>query len=380
MTKIAKKLVMVSMVLLLGLTLGACGNDGNDGDDGPINIGVLLPITGQAATFGFDMGRAITLAVEELNESGGVLGGRMFNLLPVADDGCDPMMAAMAATMISSSEAHFVLGGYCSAATIAALQEFYDNDLLMVIASSNSTRITDMGLSNAFMQNSPGTHQIAKLIDIIHHFGVTDIAVIHQGDDFTQNLSDISHQKMPGEGINILTTEVMEIGSPDVSAIVTAIRATGADLVFWAGYYADGGHAIRQLRQGGFDGYIVTADGATSIELIQASGPAGEGVLALSPPAAQFTPGGVEFIEAYIERFGYYPGAFDPLAYNSVFLLAAAIEAAGTIEYAAVRDALQNIDFHGLTGRVIFTPERELRYSNFLVLEIRNGEFHLFDI
>jgi branched-chain amino acid transport system substrate-binding protein len=374
MSKITKRILLIVAVFAIVFAIGACGND-DSGDNGDINLGVLLPISGPQATFGFDMERAIILAAEEINAAGGVLGGRMFNVLPVADDGCDPMMAAMAGAAIAASDAHFVLGGYCSGATIAALQELYDNDLIMVIAASNSTVITEMGLSTAFMLNSPGTHQIDKLLEIIQHLDVTNVAVVHQGDDFTQNLSQISDRVLPPAGINIVTTQVMEIGVPDASAIVTAIRHAEAELVFWAGYYADGGNMLRQLRAGGFDGYIVTADGATSVELIVASGPAGEGVLALSPPAAQFSPGGEAFIAAYEARWGQSPGAFDPLAYTSLRLLAHAIETAGTTDVEAVRDALQNVDFSGLTGRVLFTPERELRYSNFIVLEIRDGAF-----
>jgi len=379
MKKTIRNLFLIIAILAIGFVLTACGDDSASGDDGNIYLGVLLPVTGAQAYFGFDMNNAYTLAVEEINAAGGVL-GRELVLLPVADDGCDPMMAAQAATLITSSQAHFVVGGYCSGATIAAMQEFYDNNLILAISASNSTRITEMELSQSFMLNSPGTHQIDKLVDIINHLGVTNVAVIHQGDDFTQNLSDISNDKLPAAGINIVTTQVMEIGVPDASAIVTAIRNAGADLVFWAGYFADGGNIIRQLRQGGFDGYIVTADGATSVELIHAAGPAGEGVLALSPPAAQFAPGGAEFEAAFVERFNTEPGAFAPLAYDTVHVLAAAIRQAGSTEFEAVRNAFQNLDYTAMTGRIVFTPERELRYSNFLVLEIRNGEFHLFNI
>jgi branched-chain amino acid transport system substrate-binding protein len=376
MSKTAKRLLVLTLVLAIGLVLGACDDGGADDGTGPINLGVLLPISGAQAFYGNDMNNAYILAVEEINARGGLL-GREVVLLPVSDDGCDPMMAAQAATRITSSNAHFVVGGFCSGATIAALQEFYDNNLIMVISASNSTRITDLGLNQSFMLNSPATHQVDKLIDLIHHLGVTEVAVIHQGDDFTQNLSDIANQKFPGANINIVTTQVMEIGAPDVSAIVTAVRHAGAELVFWAGYFADGGNMVRQLRQGGFDGYIVGADGSSSTEFIPATGPAGQGVMVLSTPNAQLAAGGASFDEAYIARFGMSSGSYAAHAYDTVMLLATAIEQAGTTEFNAVRNALQNIEFRGITGLVAFTPERELRYSNFLVLEIWDGAYRL---
>ncbi|MCL2392278.1 MAG: branched-chain amino acid ABC transporter substrate-binding protein [Oscillospiraceae bacterium] len=376
MFKTAKNLLIIIAVLALAFSVVACNGGGSDDGTGPINLGVLLPISGAQAYFGNDMNNAFILAVEQINEAGGLL-GREVNLLPVADDGCDPMMAAQAATRITSSDAHFVVGGFCSGATIAALQEFYDNDMIMVISASNSTRITDLNLNQSFMINSPATHQVDKLVDLVHHLGVTDVAVIHQGDDFTQNLSDISNVKLPEANINIVTTQVMEIGAPDVSAIVTAIRHAGADLVFWAGYFADGGNMVRQLRQGGFEGYIVAADGSSSIEFIPATGPAGHGVMVLSTPNAQLAAGGASFDEAFIERFGMSSGSYAAHAYDTIMLLRTAIENAGTTDFEAVRQALQDIEYRGITGLISFTPEREIRYSNFLVLQIWDGEYRL---
>jgi branched-chain amino acid transport system substrate-binding protein len=372
-----RSLIAVIAILSLSLALVGCA-DGGDDDYGPINIGVLLPISGAQAFYGIDMNNAMILAVDQINAEGGVL-GRELNLLPVSDDGCDAMMAASAATHISSSAAHFVVGGFCSAATIAALQEFYDNDLMMLISASNSTRITDLGLRNAFMLNSPATHQVDKLIDLIHYLGVVDIAIINQGDDFTQNLSDISHLKMPAAGLNIVTTEVMEIGAPDVSAIVTAIRHAGAELVFWAGYFADGGNMVRQLRAGGFEGYIVAADGSSSVEFIPAMGPAGEGVKVLSTPNAHLAADGADFEADFVARFGTPSGSYAAHSFDTIMLLREALEAAGTTDFETVREVVQNIEFTGITGTIRFTPERELRYSNFLVLEVIDGDYHRFD-
>jgi branched-chain amino acid transport system substrate-binding protein len=213
---------------------------------------------------------------------------------------------------------------------------------------------------------------------MLRQLGVSRIAIIHQGDDFTQNLSELSHQKLPSAGFQIVTTQVMDIGRPDISALVTAIRHADAEVVFWCGYFADGGNAIRQLRAGGFTGYIIVADGSVDVELINAAGTASEGVLALSPPMIQLSEGGEEFLAAYQARFGMYPGAYDPLAYDTIHLLAYAIESAGSTEFAAVRNAIQAISFQGLSGLISFTPQRELLNSNFMLLEIKDDQYTLF--
>jgi branched-chain amino acid transport system substrate-binding protein len=341
-------------------------------------IGVLVPVSGSEAYFGNDMYNSFALAVDHVNAAGGVL-GRMLELLPPADDGCDALMAAQAATMITSQNPHFVVGGYCSGATIPALQEFYDKNLIMLVSAANSTRITDLGLRQTFMINSPGTHQVDTLIELLNSLGVRRVAIIHQGDDYTQNLSDICHAKLPAAGFQIVATEVMEKGAPDVSAIVTAIRNSRAEFVYWCGYFADGGIVIRQLRQGGYTGYICAGDGSASTELITASGPAGEGVFVTSPPYVEFSAGGGEFLAAFRAKYNQDPGAYATLCYDTIMLLKTAIEEAGTTRTEVVRDKLQNISYQGLSGLISFTPNRELAVSNFIIIQIRNGVYTLFN-
>ena len=378
--KLTKKIaffVLISLIAIGTLYAGGGGQKPAASDSGNIKIGVLVPISGSEAYYGNDMYNAYELAVDHINAAGGVLGRKM-ELLKPADDGCDALMAAQAATTITSQRPHFVVGGYCSGATIPALQEFYDKKLVMLISAANSTRITDLKLNQTFMINSPGSHAIDSLISLSKHLGASKIAVIHQGDDYTQNLSDLCNQKMPPAGLQIVTTQVMEKGTPDISAIVTAIRNSGAQLIYWGGYFADGGNAIRQLRAGGYTGIIVAGDGSASTELIPAAGAAGEGVFVTSPPFIQFSEGGEAFQKAYETKYKQSPDAYAPLSYDTIMVLKTAIEKAGTTETAKVRDEIQKIQYKGLSGLISFAPNRELAQSNFIIIQIQNGKYRLY--
>jgi branched-chain amino acid transport system substrate-binding protein len=137
---------------------------------------------------------------------------------------------------------------------------------------------------------------------------------------------------------------------------------------------------IRQLRQGGFEGHIAVGDGSASIELIEFSGEAGEGVFVTSPPFVEFAQGGEDFVYNYVAKFNQEPGTYATLCYDTIYLLRAAVQNAGTTDTAAVRDAVQNIEFAGLSGMIRFTPEREPMYSNFIVLKIEDGRFNLVNL
>jgi branched-chain amino acid transport system substrate-binding protein len=370
------------VVLVLALAfcfISACKKSAEASDSGNIKIGVLLPVSGSEAYYGNDMNNSYSLAVDHINAAGGVL-GRKLELLAPADDGCDALMAAQAATTITSQKPHFVVGGYCSGATIPALQEFYDKNLVMLISAANSTRITELGLNQTFMINSPGTHAIDSLIMLMRHLSIKKVAIIHQGDDYTQNLSDICHAKLPPAGFQIVTTEVMEKGAPDVSAIVTAIRNSEAEFIYWGGYFADGGNVIRQLRQGGYTGYICCGDGSASTELIPACGPAGDGVFVTSPPYVEFSEGGNEFLAAYQAKYNQPPDAYATLCYDTIMVLKTAIAEAGTTEMAKVRDKIQSVSYKGLSGLISFAPNRELANSNFIIIQIKNGAYQLYKL
>ncbi|MCL2698337.1 MAG: branched-chain amino acid ABC transporter substrate-binding protein [Oscillospiraceae bacterium] len=371
--KLLKLAALFTAVIMLASLLAACSGD--DGDT--IRIGVLAPLSGGNAYFGNDMLQSYQLAVDEINEAGGILGKQL--VLVEADDGADSGMAVLAADKIISSNVDFVVGGYASGATIPTLQQFHDADLLMLISAANSTQITAQGLPH-FMINSPGSHAVITLADLCRYLGVTSAALIHQGCSYSQDLSDLSAAELPKHGISIATVEVMAAGTPDVSAIVTNIRNSGADFVYWCGYPADGSNVIRQLREGGFDGFIAVGDGSASSELIEFSGEAGEGVFVTSPPFVEFAQGGEQFVESYISAFGEEPGTYATLCYDTIYLLKAAIEKAGSTETAAVRDAVQSIEYKGLSGTIRFTAEREPELSNFIVLKIENGRFVLVNV
>jgi branched-chain amino acid transport system substrate-binding protein len=375
MSKKIKVISMIAALFMLTGLLSACGGEDSSGDT--IRIGVLVPLSGTNAEFGNNMLNAYKLAVSEINAAGGVLGKQL--VLVEADDGADPGIAVLAADRIISSNVDFVVGGYASGATIPTLQQFHDAGLLMLISAANSTQITAQGLPH-FMINSPGSHAVVSLADLCRYLGVTSAALIHQGCSYSQDLADLSAAELPRHGIDIATVEVMAAGTPDVSAIVTNIRNSGADFVYWCGYPADGSNVIRQLRQGGFEGYIAVGDGSASIELIEFSGEAGEGVYVTSPPFVEFAQGGEKFVADYIAMFGDSPGTYDTLCYDTIYLLKAAIEKAGSIETSAVHDAVQGIEFKGLSGLIRFTPEREPELSNFIVLQIENGRFVLVDV
>jgi branched-chain amino acid transport system substrate-binding protein len=381
--------IALMVVLLLSAVFGCSQPGGEPQDegaepaeaegpqfDGEMLIGIMVPITGSEATYGKDMENAIRIAVGEINAAGGILGKEV--KLTVGDDGCDPQMCTAAASKLVSSDVVAVLGGYCSGATIPALKIYGDAKVPFVILAANSTQIIDENPGWAFMINSPGFHQANAAADSFENLDVSKLALVHQGDGFSENLAELTRDEWEGRGHEVVAYDVVNKGEQDFSSLVTKIRSSDAEGVYWTAYHADGALLIRQLRQGGYTGEIVVADGSSSVQLLEIAGSAGEGVYCTSPPVVDFLPAAKEFIAKYNAEYGQQPGPYAGLSYDGTYLLAEAIEKAGSTDPDAIKDALAATnEFETLSGTITFTDENILAESNFIIIKGEGGNWVL---
>jgi len=356
----------IVLLLLLLLCFSGCSRV-----DDSITVGVLIPLTGTEAVFGQDMLASYELAVEEINAAGGVLGHPL--QLLVQDDGCEPAQAVNAASRLISAGADVITGGYCSGSTSPTLCLFDDAGLIFLVSGANSTDLSSQGHPQTFLMNPTARVQAGAFIDFIHWYGdIQKIALIHQGDSYTANLSsEIEKNLSQEQEFTVVTRGISEKNTADYSAIVTSICYHDADLVMFAGYYADAANCIRQLRQGGYDGPVLLGDGCADPALIHGVGSYGHDVYVISPPWVSYIEGGPEYAEKYeAHTGGLSPKAFSTLCYDSVYTLAEAIEAAGSAEYSALLQALRNTDRKGLSGDIRFDETGERSVNNFMLLKL----------
>ena len=341
-----------------------------------LTIGIMVPTTGSEATYGQDMVNAVNLAIGEINAAGGVLGKPLASI--VGDDACDAQQAVNAASKLASSGIVGVVGGYCSGATIPTLKIYGDAKIPLIIPAANSTKLIPENPGNAFMINSTGADQVIKAAEYFTAHGVKSIAIVNQGDAYSQDLADLTKKSWEAAGNTVTNFETTNKGEQDYSAVVTSIKSGNPDAVFWTAYYADGGLLIRQLRESGYQGLIAVGDGSNSPELFKIAGQAAEGVIAFSNPTAEFLPDAKAFAEAYQAAYGTASGPYSTLSYDATKLLAWAFNTAGTTDFDKVVATLQGANFTDtISGPISFTPEKTLARSNFVVLEGKGGAWTL---
>lgn len=357
----------VAVGALLALTAGSVALAQDS-----IVIGVQVPTTGSEATYGQDMANAVQIAQEEINAAGGLLGMQLS--MEIGDSACDPQQSVNAAAKLVSLHVVGVVGGYCSGATLPTLKIYGDADVPFVITASNSTQLIPANPGNAFMINSTGDEQATKAVEFLSSKGASTLAIVNQGDAYSQDLADLTKAAWEAAGNSVAAFETVNKGEQDYSAVVTSIRAAAPDAVMWTAYYADGGLFVRQLRQAGYQGIIAVGDGSNSSQIFDIAGRAADGIFAFSNPIADFLPAAADFISTYEEEFGAAPGPYAPLTYDGMRLLAWAIDKAGSTDPDAIKAALASADGQEwLAGPISFNANNTLARSNFIVLEGVDG-------
>jgi branched-chain amino acid transport system substrate-binding protein len=373
--------VFAATLLLTGCSGGLLGGDEESGSsDEPIRLGMLTPLSGSSSAIGPYMQNGAQLAVDEINADGGI-DGRDLELV-VEDEACDPRTATAGANKLVTEGIDISVGGYCSGATLPTLPIFEKAGIPMIIPAANSTELVDQGLKNVFMINGTGTQQAASALKFMEKQGATRVALVDDNTSYSTDIADQTAELLKaGGGPEVVLEESVTAGESDYSANVNAVVQSNPDFVYWTGYYQEGGLIARQLRQAGYTGSFMVADGSVDAQLVEIAGPENaDGVFATMTQTPDTIPGAEDWIANYRKKFDAEPGPYSTQSYDAVRVAAEALDKAGSTDGDKVISALEGIDGLELfSGPLKFTDEHTLSSGGFLILSVQNGKFALED-
>ena len=172
------------------------------------------------------------------------------------------------------------MGPFNSGVTMPASEVYQENGILQITPSATNPKITERGMWNIFRTCGRDDQQGAVAGDyILKNFKGKKIAVVHDKTTYGQGLADETKKKMNAGGMKEVLYEGVNLGEKDFSALVSKIKASGADLVYWGGLHTEGGLIVRQMRDQGVKAPLMGGDGITSDEFASVGGPGVEGTL-----------------------------------------------------------------------------------------------------
>jgi branched-chain amino acid transport system substrate-binding protein len=370
--------VMLAAVVLAAGTLTGCGEKRGQrpAQAGVVRLGALVPLSGRNSPSGQAMVDAQQLAVREANEAGGVLGRRVE--LVVEDDACDPGTAVVAANKLIARDITVSVGGYCSSATVPTLKIFRDAGIPMVIPLSNSAELLQPKYDSIFLVCGTVGAEARFALKSIDRLGGRRLAVVHDGTSFPLSLAEATVDAARGTGgVDFRGVFELSQGAPRYTRVAEQVRDSGADTVYFTGYYAEANRLIIDLRDGGFTGKILVGDGAVDGPLLEnLTTQQSRDVSGTTFLVPEFMPSLAEWSTRFTAAVGHAPGPSTPEAYDAVKLALDAIRRAGSLDRDAVRRAIAGTtQLPLLSGDPRFNPDGTRVNPTFLLLTVRDNRF-----
>jgi len=327
-----KKLLLGGIALGAVIALSGAAN-------AQIKIGVGGPITGPNAAFGAQLKNGTEQAVEDINAAGGILGQKL--QVSVGDDVSDPKQGVSVANKFVGDGVKWVVGHFNSGVTMPASEVYAENGILMISPSATNPKITERGLWNVFrtcgrddQQGEVAASYIAK------NLAGKKIAIVHDKTTYGQGLADETRKGLTKAGIKDVLYEGVNAGEKDFSALVSKIKAAGADYLYWGGLHTEGGLIVRQMRDQGLKTVLISGDGITTDEFATIGGPGVEGTLMTFPPDPQKRPEAAAVIKKF-EAKNFKPEAYTLYSYAAVQIMAEGAKRANSTDPKKIAAALQ---------------------------------------
>ena len=380
--------LLAALVLIGASLLGACGGGAAGGST--IRIGAIAELTGDMPAVGASFKNAAEMAVNEINDTGGLdIGGQKYLVELFMEDnaGKADQSASAAQKLITQQNVVAIIGPNASRYAIPASEIAESSKVTLITPWSTNPKTTldaNTGEPKRYVFR-------ACFIDafqgrVIAKFALNDLkaktaAVLYDvASDANVGQAEFFKQTFEASGGQVVAFETYTTGDKDFSAQLTKIKDAAPDVIFLPNYYSEVPLQIEQALRLGINVPFLGSDAWTSGDLLGLCGANCDGYYVTAHYAADAaTPAAVKFIEEYKAAYGNAPDDVAALTYDAFGLLWTALRNAGQIDRQAVRDALAKIpSYEGVTGTMQFQEGSGDPIKSAVILQIRDGAFHWF--
>ena len=349
-----------------------------------IKIGLLAPLTGQAAADGLSVQNSVKLAVEKVNAEGGVLGKKVE--LITYDDRADGKEAvALARKLIEQDKVVAVVGGSYSTPSRAMAPIFQEEKIPAVYAYAVHPDVTKAGnfnFRNGFLGMVEGKAAAYTAVKLLK---AKKIALLISDNDFGRTLAEgfkMYIEKYAKGAATITSVQAYPMQEKDFKAYLSKIKDENVDVIFSSGYYFQTGPVVKQAREMGIKAHIIGEEGADSPKFLEIAGKSAEGFVIVTNLNRDDKRAQVQnFLKTFESRYKIQPDMVGASAYDAFMIIVDGIKRAKSVKGPDIRATIATLkDFDGLTGQIKrFTPEGEV-VKDVQVQTVKNGRFHFFNV
>ncbi|MCB0170611.1 MAG: ABC transporter substrate-binding protein [Anaerolineae bacterium] len=382
-------------MLVVSLLLLSCGGatptpstsgsdtSGEAASSEPIKIGGGFALTGEESALDLPAANGAKLAAKEINAAGGVL-GRPVDLIVHDSQYKMDVTAQIAKQFVEEDGVVAVIGFTDTDSVLAAGPTIQAAGLPFITAGATSPKIPTQVGDEMFLACFGDNVQAAAGAEYgFNNFGPNAYLLWDKGVEYTTLLGGYFKDRFTELGGTIVLEDQYDDEATDFSAQIAKIKALPEqpDFYFISAMPYNVGPVIKQFRDAGLTGPIVGGDGYDTPDLLSVAGPAAENVF-FTTHALMDATGGTEgikkFIADYNKEYGHDPeNAFAALGYDTMYLIADAINRAGSTDAAAIKKAIEETkDYAGITGSISF-GDSHIPQKGVTIIAVKDGAFTL---
>ncbi len=370
--------VFSTMVMTMSIFAG-CSETAKDGSDSgdTIKIGGVFPKTGDVPALGAAMDNGAKLAIKEINDAGGVLGKKLEFI--VEDDQNQAATAPNAITkLIEQDKVLAVVGTYASKCSIPMAAIAKQSKVVMITPGSTNEKVTTEGGEYVFracfidpLQGKIGAQFATE------NLKAKKVAMLYDvGNDYCVGISKEFKSNFESLGGIISYEKTYNAGESDFKAFLTEIKQLDVDVLYLPDNYSTVGLIAKQAKEIGITAALLGSDSWSDPGLIQVGGDAIEGAyftdhLSLKSDNSKIK----SFVSNYKAEYNIDPSAFSVLSYDSVYIVAEAIKAAGSADSEKIKDAMAKLDTECGTTNYKFDDKRN-PIKSVVINKVVKGEFN----
>ena len=341
-----------------------------------VKLGHVAPMTGPQAHLGKDNENGAVLAIEELNAKGLEIDGAKVKFeLMAEDDQADPKQGSIVAQKLVDAKVNGVIGHLNSGTTIPASKLYADAGIPQISGSATNPKYTQQGFATAFRVMANDVQQGKVLGEFAAKQGVKTVAIVDDRSAYGQGLADEFKKAAEASGIKVVANEYTNDKATDFKAILTKIKSTKAELVFFGGMDAQGGPMTKQMRELGIKAKFLGGDGVCTPEFMKLGGEASEGNYCSLPgmPLEKLAKGPA-FKERFTKRFGADIQLYSPYVYDAVMVMVDSMQRANSVESAKFLPEIGKTKFDGVTAMIEFDQLGDLKGGAISLYQYKGGK------
>jgi branched-chain amino acid transport system substrate-binding protein len=338
----------------------------------PIKIGLVTALSGQSAKAGEAITRGLTVAIDEINAKGGLLGGRKLELIRRDDEAVPAKGQIAARELIFKEKVAVLFGGLDTPVSLAIVPIANTEKVVFMGPWAAGTPITRNGANPNFVFR---VSAVDELVDkAMLQYAQKNYKTVKPGIIVVNNPWGESNQKgltaaMQAKGVTPAGVEKFEANDVDVTPHLSRLKAAGADTLLMVGNVGPSSQVVKSLDRMGWKVPIVSHWGPAGGRFTELAGPSAKDVVFVQTYSffGKLSPAGERVLAALKAKYSDIkgPGDVTPAvgvanAYDAMHLAALAIEKAGSTEGDAIRQGFYKIEkYDGLIKNYTkpFTPE-----------------------